>query len=208
MGNVSPMSWFISLFCNIPQAVSKRYWRILKIFWRKKKHLETCSDKGVFKCLQTGEMLLLEIMQAGMFGRTRTTIKPFQGRRKNSARYPSLTFFCHRWFCLVSTSYWIWIGWNFKRTHGLKRSGSFGGNKRQLLLFRHYDLWFSRAAAHGNIFFQICLLTSNRQRQCCFSLVVAEKRVGFEAVSKNKNQGHHQSWTVIWVHLNKAVPQL
>lgn len=28
-------------------------------------------------------------------------IKAFQGK----LCYPSLTFFCHRWFCLVNTSY-------------------------------------------------------------------------------------------------------
>lgn len=30
-------------------------------------------------------MLLLELMQAGMFGRTQTAIKPFQGKRKKLA---------------------------------------------------------------------------------------------------------------------------
>ncbi len=165
MGNGSPMSWFTGLLYNVRntlQVVSERYWGYLKIFWWKKQNqLEPCrGDRGVFKCVQAGEMLLLEIMQAGMFGRTRTAIKPFQGKRKKTLCYPSLTFFCHRWFCLASTSYWIWIG---RRAHVLKRTGSFGGNKRQLLLFKHYDLWFLWAAAHRNYSFQLaCLLLADK----------------------------------------------
>lgn len=109
----------------------------------------------VIKCVQTREFL--EIMAAGMFWQN-TKGHKILSRKKGGKKlpcYPSLTFFCPRWFCLASTSYRILIGLNFWRSRALKRSGSFGEHKRQLLLFRHYDLWFLWAPAHGNISFKL-----------------------------------------------------
>lgn len=94
----------------------------------------THVQREVIKCVQTREFL--EIMAAGMFWQN-TKGHKILSRKKGGKKlpcYPSLTFFCPRWFCLASTSYQILIGRNFWRSHALKRSGSFGEHKRQLLL--------------------------------------------------------------------------
>lgn len=115
----------------------------------------THVQREVIKCVQSREFL--EIMAAGMFWQN-TKGHKILSRKKGGKKlpcYPSLTFFCPRWFCLASTSYRLLIGRNFWRSPALKRSGSFGEHKRQLLLFRHYDLWFLWAPAHGNISFKL-----------------------------------------------------
>lgn len=195
--------------CGTPQETYGRYLKIFcwgagkkkkaKLFWNMSKQgcLEMPMGQGnAF----TGNLARRNAWQ------NRNLHKTLSRKMRGKKTYPSPAFFCHRWFSLASTSHWIWIGWNLKRAHALKKKWLIWGKQTSAASFQ--ALWF--VALVGRCTWKFCFSTrslrSSRLRELCFWLVVAwGKRGGTGLYCRGHMvlRGHHQRRSVIWVHLNK-----
>lgn len=156
-------------------------------------------------------MLLLEIMPAGMFGRTRMAIKPFQGNRgkkvallfKPHILLSQMVLLSER---LVLNPYWM----EFLEEPRFKKKWLIWGKQTSAASFQ--ALWFvvlvgCRTWKH---FFLTCApVSSTGHERRLIGRQWEGSRGSFTQHTWSlrncfKKQGPHQSWTGIWVNLNNA----
>lgn len=129
-------------------------------------------------------MLLLEIMQAGMFGRSPKAIKPFQGKREKLALFSKPHILLSH-MVLLTEHLSLALDWiEFQENLCFKKKWLIWGKLTSAASFQ--ALWFVALVGYctWNFFFSTCLPTSSRQREGYFGLVITGKRAGSTQTSK------------------------
>lgn len=153
-----------------------------------------------------GKCFLLEIMQAGMFGRTRSAIKPFQGKRKKLALL-SKPHILQSQMVLLSEHLVLDLDWMefFRRSCALKKKWLIWGKQTSAASFQ--ALWFVVlvGCCTWKYFFQLaCLLPADNVSTVCDWAHLYGTHGTLKQFLKPRPRSEMK---VVWVHLNKAVSQ-